>query len=38
MSEKARQAAEEYRREAEEQLKLQLRKQLGHTAGQNEAI
>jgi membrane-associated protease RseP (regulator of RpoE activity) len=37
-SEKARQAAEAYRRTVEEQLKLQLRKQLGRTAGQSEAI
>jgi C-terminal processing protease CtpA/Prc len=35
---KARQAAEEYRRAIQEQLKLQLQKQLHPLAGQNEAI
>jgi predicted metalloprotease with PDZ domain len=38
MSEKARQAAEEYRRVIQEQLKLQLQKQLHPPPGQNEAI
>jgi len=38
MLEKARQAAETYRREAEEQRRLQLRRQLGHAAGQNDVI
>jgi membrane-associated protease RseP (regulator of RpoE activity) len=38
MLEKARQAAEAYRRAVEEQLRLQRRNQLGHPAGQSEAI
>jgi BMFP domain-containing protein YqiC len=38
MSEKMRQGAEEYRRAVQEELKLQLQKQLHPMAGQNEAI